>query len=69
MEVNNLLDTKNSAVINPVTGKAYENGDPVPYTWNDPSYPDLQAPISPYPLNPSRYLTRRNIKFGVSLKF
>ena len=37
--------------------------------WNDPNYPDLQLPISPYPFDPSRYLTRRNIKFGLSLKF
>ena len=69
MEINNLLDTQNSAIINPVTGKAYQAGDPVPYSWNDPNYPDLQAPISPYPFNPARYLTRRNIKFGISLKF
>ncbi len=69
MEINNLLDTKNSNIINPVTGRAYEYGDPTPSSWNDPLYPDLQAPISPYPFNPARYLTRRNIKFGVSLKF
>jgi outer membrane receptor protein involved in Fe transport len=69
VEVNNLLDTKNSAIINPVTGKAYEYGDDVPASWNDPRYPDLQAPISAYPYNPARYLTRRNIKFGVSLRF
>ena len=69
VEINNLLDIQNSAIINPVTGKAYQNGDPVPYTWNDPRYPDLQAPISPYPFDPSRYLTRRNIKLGLSLKF
>ena len=69
LEINNLLDTKNSAVINPVTGKAYEYGDDVPSSWNDPRYPDLQAPISPYPYDPSRYLTRRNIKLGVSLRF
>ncbi len=69
IEINNLLDTKNSAIINPVTGKAYEAGDPTPSTWNDPNYPDLQAPLSPYPFNPARYLTRRNIKFGVSLRF
>jgi outer membrane receptor protein involved in Fe transport len=69
MEINNLFDTKNSAIINPVTGKAYELGDPTPLTWNDPKYPDLQAPLTPYPFDPSRYLTRRNIKFGVSLKF
>ena len=69
MEINNLLDTKNSTIINPVTGKAYEYGDPTPSSWNDPLYPDLQAPVSPFPYNPARYLTRRNIKFGVSFKF
>ena len=69
VEVNNLLDTKNSAIINPVTGKAYEYGDPVPSSWNDPIYPDLQAPLNPYPDNPARYLTRRNIKLGLSFRF
>jgi outer membrane receptor protein involved in Fe transport len=69
LEVNNLLDNKNSAIINPVTGRAYEYGDPTPINWNDPLYPDLQPPISPYPYNPARYLTRRNIKFGVSVRF
>ncbi len=69
VEVNNLLDTKNSAIINPVTGEAYELGDDIPASWNDPRYPDLQAPISSYPFNPARYLTRRNIKFGVSIRF
>ncbi len=68
-EINNLLDYNNSAIINPVTGKAYETDDPTPSSWNDPNYPDLQAPLSPYPYNPARYLTRRNIKFGVSLRF
>ena len=69
VEINNLLDKQNSAIINPVTGSAYELGDNIPTSWNDPRYPDLQAPISAYPLNPARYLTRRNIKFGVSLRF
>lgn len=69
VEVNNLLDQKNSAIINPVTGKAYEVGQSVPASWNDPRYPDLQAPISAYPLNPARYLTRRNVKCGISLRF
>jgi len=69
VEVNNLLDTKNSAIINPVTGKAYEYGDDVPTSWNDPRYPDLQAPITAYPYNPARYLTRRNIKFGITFRF
>lgn len=69
VEVNNLFDFKNSAIINPVTGRAYEFGDPVPNSWNDPNYPDLQAPINPYPFNPARYLTKRNIKFGISFRF
>jgi len=69
MEITNLFDMQNSAIINPVTGRAYEVGDPTPSSWNDPNYPDLQAPISPYPLNPARYLTRRNMKFGISLRF
>jgi hypothetical protein len=69
MEVNNLLDTQNSTIINPVTGKAYEYGDNVPSSWNDPRYPDLQAPITPYPFNPARYLTKRNLKLGVTFSF
>ncbi|GJQ62636.1 MAG: hypothetical protein SCALA702_16890 [Melioribacteraceae bacterium] len=69
MEINNILDTQNSAIVNPVTGEAYEYGDPTPSSWNDPLYPDLQAPISTYPFDPARYLTRRNIKFGLSVRF
>ncbi len=68
-EINNLLDRENSAIINPVTGKAYEYGDPIPTSWNDPRFPDLQPPLSPYPFNPARYLTSRNIKFGLSMRF
>ncbi|NNL21288.1 MAG: TonB-dependent receptor [Ignavibacteriaceae bacterium] len=69
VEVNNLLDNQNSIIINPVTGKAYEFGDDVPSSWNDPRFPDLQAPINPYPINPARYLAKRNIKFGFTLRF
>ena len=69
LEVNNILDNQNSTIINPVTGRAYEYGDDVPSSWNDPRYPDVQAPITPYPLNPARYLTKRNLKFGVTFNF
>ena len=69
LEISNLLDTQNSTIINPVTGKAYEYGDDVPSSWNDPRYPDVQAPISPYPYNPARYLTRRNVRLGLSFTF
>ncbi len=69
IEVSNLLDRQNSTIINPVTGRAYEFGDDVPSGWNDPRFPDLQFPISTFPDDPSRYLTRRNIRFGVTFIF
>ncbi|MGO9482082.1 MAG: TonB-dependent receptor plug domain-containing protein [Candidatus Kryptoniota bacterium] len=67
VEANNIFNNLNSDIINPVTGRAYQLGDPVPPTWNDPRYPELTAPIDPYPFDPSRYLTPRNIKIGVSV--
>ncbi|MDD5361875.1 MAG: TonB-dependent receptor [Ignavibacteria bacterium] len=69
ISVKNLLNNKNAAIINPITGKAYEYGDPTPNSWNDPRYPDLQYPISPFPTNPARYLTPRQIKLGITVKF
>jgi outer membrane receptor protein involved in Fe transport len=69
IEVNNLTDKHNSTIINSVTGRAYETGDDVPSSWNDPRFPDVQTPISPFPYNPARYLTRRNMRFGVSFTF
>jgi outer membrane receptor protein involved in Fe transport len=69
IQIQNLLNRKNSAIIDPVTGRAYEYGDPTPNSWNDPLYPDLQAPISPFPFDPARYLAPRTIKFGVQVKF
>jgi outer membrane receptor protein involved in Fe transport len=69
IQVKNLFDTRNSTIINPVTGRAYEIGDPTLSSWNDPLYPDLQAPVSPYPTNPARYLTPRNMIVGFSVKF
>jgi len=68
LSIDNLFNNLNSTIINPVTGTAYEYGDPTPNYVNDPLYPDLQAPITPYPFNPSRYLAPTNIKFGLSLK-
>ena len=69
VEVVNLLNRQNSQVINPVTGRAYEVGDPTPTSWNDPLFPDTQAPISPFPFNPARYLTQRNVRVGLLLRF
>ena len=70
VEILNLFNDKNANIINPVTGKAYEYGDPTPSIWNDPLYPDLTYPVSaPYPTNPARYRVPRNIRFGISLEF
>jgi outer membrane receptor protein involved in Fe transport len=68
IEITNVFNNKNSTIINPITGRAYEYGDPTPYSYNDPMYPDLQAPLNPYPYNPARYLAPRNIRAGFSLK-
>jgi outer membrane receptor protein involved in Fe transport len=69
VQVKNLLNRNNAAIINPVTGDAYEDGDPVPSSWNDPRYPQLQAPVSPYPNNPARYLTPRTMILGLTARF
>jgi hypothetical protein len=69
LEINNIFDTRNAAIVNPVTGEAYFYGDPTPNSWNDPLYPDLQAPLSPYPYNPARFLAPRQFRFGVSFQY
>ncbi|HLP15691.1 MAG TPA: TonB-dependent receptor [Bacteroidota bacterium] len=69
MEVQNVLNNKNSQIINPVTGKAYEYGDPTPTSYNDPLYPDLQGTVSPFPYNQARYLAPRTAKLGIAFKF
>ncbi len=68
-EVTNILNWKNAAIINPVTGKAYEYGDPTPNGYNDPLYPDVQAPLSPFPYNPARYLAPRQLRFGIAFQY
>ncbi len=69
IEVENVLDNKNSQIINPVTGKAYEYGDATPSGYNDPLYPQLTGDISPYPYNPARYLKPRTVRFSLALRF
>lgn len=66
VEVLNIFNRKNSNIINPVTGRAYELGDPTPTGWNDPLFPDVTAPVSPFPFNPARYRNQRNIKVGIN---
>lgn len=70
LQVTNIFNNKNSSIINPVTGKAYQNGDNVPDTWVDPRYNNPKQGINgPTPANPARYLEQRHIIMGVAVKF
>lgn len=75
IEIENLLNRKNSQIINPVTGEAYEyetsdgRPTPTPSSWNDPHYPQLTGDISPYPYDPSRYLKPRTVRLSVAFRF
>ena len=62
IQVENLFNTKIARRINPVTGRAYEPGDPIPRSWYD-SLTDLP------PTDPSRYQEPRSTMIGVKLKF
>jgi outer membrane receptor protein involved in Fe transport len=69
VEVENLLNRKNSQTINPVTGRAYEYGDPTPNSWNDPLYPQVAGTIQPFPYDPSRYLKPRTVRLSLAFRF
>ncbi len=69
IEVQNLFDNQNSQIINPITGRAYEYGDPTPTSYNDPLYPQLTGDISPFPYNPARYLNPRTVRASLSFRF
>jgi len=68
VEVRNLLNAKNSQIINPVTGEAYEYGDDVPSDWFDPRFNNpFQSGTDPR--NPARYLPPRQILYGIAFRF
>lgn len=69
-EITNIFNNKNASIINPITGKAYEYGDPVPSEWRDPLYNDPRDPRSSNipPDNPARYLPQRHLMLGFFLK-
>jgi len=58
----NILNAKIARSINPVTGKVYEPGDPLPRSWTD-DLTDLP------PTNPSRYREPRNVMLGLKIYF
>jgi len=85
VEITNLLNAKNPAIINPVTGKAYRSDYPsdqealialrddrsydVPSTARDPRYLDPRDNNQPNYLNPSNFLAQRHIVFGLGFNF
>lgn len=68
LEIRNIFNQKNAQIVNPVTGRAYEHGDPVPENWRDPVYPDPLDRSTP-PTNPARYLEPRHILYGLTFRF
>lgn len=71
LEITNLLNSQNAAIINPITGEGYVFGDDVPSTYQDPRFidpRDFRSYSSP-PDNPARYLPQRHFLTGLQLKF
>jgi outer membrane receptor protein involved in Fe transport len=67
-EVDNLTNYLSAALVNPVTGRAYQPGDDVPVGWRDARFPDPQDRGTP-PDNPARFTEPRHIWFGASMQF
>lgn len=69
LDATNVLNTKNTAIVNPITGRAYEEGDPVPSEWRDPQFIDPRDPRSYNipPDNPARYYEQRHIVLGLTI--
>jgi len=68
LEIRNLLDARNSQIVNPVTGRAYRFGDDVPLEWRDPRFNGPQE-RGLDPRNPARYLAPRQILYGIEFRF
>ncbi|MEX2596782.1 MAG: TonB-dependent receptor [Salibacteraceae bacterium] len=68
LEVKNIFNRRNAQIVNPVTGRAYEFGDPVPDGWRDLAYPDPLDRSTP-PTDPARFSSPRQILYGISFRF
>ena len=85
LEVTNLLNARNAAIINPVTGKAYRTSYPdsqeelielrnnrsydVPDNVRDERYLDPRDNNAPSYRNPANFLQQRQIIFGFAINF
>ncbi len=85
LEITNLFNARNAAIINPVTGRAYRTDYPsdpaalealrddrsydVPANVRDPRYIDPRDNNPPSFLNPANFLQQRHIMFGLAFNF
>lgn len=85
LEITNLLNAENPAIVNPVTGKAYKTDYPdsreelealrddrsfdVPANVRDERYLDPRDNQAPSYLNPANFLQQRHIIFGFAINF
>jgi outer membrane receptor protein involved in Fe transport len=67
-EVKNLTNFRSALIVNPVTGRGYEYGDPLPLSFRDPLYPDPQDRGLP-PENPARFMAPRQMLFGLQVSW
>jgi hypothetical protein len=67
-EIKNLFNNKNSQIINPVTGRAYELGDPLPFSDRDPMFRTPQDRGLP-PFDPARYMQPRQFLVGIAFNY
>jgi outer membrane receptor protein involved in Fe transport len=85
VEITNLFNANNAAILNPVTGEAYRSDYPsdpealialrddrsydVPVNVRDPRYIDPRDNNIPAYLNPANFLEQRHIMFGLAFNF
>jgi outer membrane receptor protein involved in Fe transport len=62
LEAENIFDYRVATIINPITGRAYEPGDPFPPSWAD-------EPDDLPPTNPARFEWPRRVWIGASVHF
>ncbi|MEL6672755.1 MAG: TonB-dependent receptor [Bacteroidota bacterium] len=68
VEGKNITNYRSAAIVNGVTGRAYETGDPLPLNFRDPAYPNPQDTGLP-PDNPARFLAPRQLLFSAQFSF
>jgi hypothetical protein len=71
LEITNVFNIRNTQIPNPITGEAYEFGDPVPAGRRDPRFNDPRSPFAGQlpPTNPARYSEPRQLMLGLRVHF